>query len=165
MNDRISHAQLLAEFSYNPEEGIFCRLVRAGRIQPGPIENVPTGMGYVYIAIHNRKYFAHRLAWFYVHGVWPKEQIDHVNGDKTDNRFCNLREATHQQNSGNKKAYKNNSSGVKGVAWDASRELWMAYVVTNRKMKNLGRYSRFEDAVAVRTEAARARDGEFFRAK
>jgi hypothetical protein len=161
--NRISHEQLLAEFSYDPESGIFCRLVRAGRIQPGPIENVATGTGYVYLAIHNRKYLAHRLAWFYMIGRWPVE-IDHINGNKIDNRFRNLRPATRAQNEGNKFLRKDSSSGVKGVRWDDTKEMWYAYITTNGVMKNLGYHKEMANAIAARQRAALARDGEFFRA-
>ena len=163
MNDRISHDQLLAEFSYDAETGTFTRLIRSGHTHPGPVNNVPGFHGYVYLSIHNRKYTVHRLAWFYMTRKWPKE-VDHINGLKADNRFCNLRIATRAQNEANKRVRRDSQTGVKGVTWDPYMEMWFAYITINYKMKNLGRYERFEDAVAVRTKAARERDGEFFRA-
>lgn len=72
----------------------------------------------------------HRLAWFYVHGRWPTADIDHINGNRDDNRLCNLREATRQQNIQNSKRRSDNRSGIKGVCWVESRGYWLASVKT-----------------------------------
>ena len=73
--------------------------------------------GYVVISIDGEAYYAHRLAWFYVYGVWPQIQIDHVNHIKDDNRLINLREATILDNQRNASKRKDNLSGVTGVSW------------------------------------------------
>ena len=97
---------------------------------------------------------AHRLAWFYVHGVWPKDEIDHINGDPLDNRICNLREADRVQNCSNQKIRTDNTSGVKGVSWQQKTRKWYAYITHAGKMYARGTYDLFEDAVAARKKAA-----------
>ena len=89
-------------------------------------------LGYRLIRIEGRLYKEHRLAWLIHHGVWPKDQIDHINGDRLDNRMCNLREATGSENQQNTRR--------KGVSFDTARGLWAAYITVNRKRKHLGRF-------------------------
>lgn len=96
--------------------------------------------GYITIRIHDRLYLAHRLAWYIETGEQP-EQIDHINGVKDDNRICNLRAATPNQNQHNKALNKNNTSGVKGVSWNESKKKWEARVWMDGKCNRLGRFS------------------------
>lgn len=114
--------------------------------------------GYVFTQIDKRRYMNHRLAWLYVNGAFPANEIDHINGDRSDNRFVNLRLATSKQNKENTPMRVNNTSGYKGVHWDKSRNKWMAFVVHNRKFHNLGRFDDVNQAALV---AKQARD-EFF---
>jgi hypothetical protein len=102
---------------YNPETGIFVwKIGRKGRgTKAGAIAG-SIKKGRVYIGISNKAYFAHRLAWLYMIGEWPKYQIDHINGDTTDNRWVNLRDVdqfTNQQNQ--RKAHNDNQWGLLGV--------------------------------------------------
>lgn len=80
--------------------------------------------GYVSIGIFNRHIRAHRIAWFMIHGEWPTEQIDHINGVKSDNRWLNLRAALRKGNQRNQKRPITNTSGVKGVIYDKSHNTW-----------------------------------------
>jgi hypothetical protein len=85
-----------------------------------------------------------------VHGEWPKHYIDHINGERSDNRLCNLREATNSQNQQNKKrAMKNSKSGVLGVFWDKERSAFRAEIRLNGKGKFLGRFKTAEEASEV----------------
>lgn len=79
-------------------------------------------------------YRAHRVAWLYMTGEWPPGEIDHINGDKQDNRFSNLRICTHQQNNHNQAIRRNNTSGVKGVYWSKQQGKWRGQVCLNYKM-------------------------------
>jgi hypothetical protein len=160
----LTHDRLKELFSYDEETGKFSRIVRCGRMSVGVVDNVPAFFGYIYIAIDGSKYMAHRLAWFYVHGEWPKEEIDHIDGDKTNNKISNLRVATRCQNEANKPSYRNGSTKIKGVTWDKTRCKWFSHITQNGKMKNLGRFDCFGKALSVRISAARAQHGEFFRA-
>lgn len=110
------------------------------------------------------KYFAHRLAWFYVRGEWPPAEIDHINCDPSDNRISNLRPATRTENSANTRRPRHNSSGVKGVAWDKTRRKWMAFCSFGGKFTNLGRFSTREQAAAAYFARASSVNGAFARA-
>src|SRR5262245_57168181 len=86
---------------YIPETGDFYwKKPRRGMVQ-GACAGTLINNGYIHIVIDGHAFKAHRLAWFYVNGVWPKQQIDHINGKRADNRICNLREAVQRQNSWN----------------------------------------------------------------
>jgi len=104
--------------------------------------------GYLQIYIDRRPYLAHRLAWLYVHGEWPGSgYIDHVNGNKLDNRLNNLREATNGQNMQNQvRPHKNNRSGYLGVS--RSRDRYVAQIRKNNKTYHLGVFDTPEDAHA-----------------
>ena len=96
-------------------------------------------------------------------GAWPKDQIDHVNGDRSDNRFCNLREATNSQNQANRRCEATSTSGVKGVSWDRRCRRWQAQISINGKPKHLGGFTSKEEAARAYAAAAIALRGEFAR--
>ncbi len=94
---------------------------------------------------------------------WPA-YVDHINGNPSDNRACNLRACNQMQNLGNSKRPKHNKSGVKGVFWDKERSKWMAQIqMENRRSTYLGRFEKIEDAAACYAAAARKKFGEFAR--
>lgn len=106
----------------------------------------------------------HRLVWLYVHGHMP-QQIDHINGDRSDNRLCNLREATQSLNNANSARRSNNTSGSKGVCWNSKRNCWQAHIKPpGQKRVYLGRFDKFEDAAAAYERAATVYFGEYARA-
>jgi Demerecviridae HNH endonuclease len=124
-----------------------------------------TGNGYVQLVLgKDRKgYYAHRLIWLWVYGKWPPE-IDHINGDKTDNRLINLRLATRSQNMANARSSEG-KSGFRGVSLD-KRNLsnpWIAHIYKDRRKRHLGSYPTPELAHAAYCEAAQAMHGEFMR--
>lgn len=87
--------------------------------------------------------------------------IDHINRNPLDNRRCNLRVCTQQQNILNKSMHSNNTSGVPGVSWDKSRNKWHAYIQIDGKFKSLGRFKTIEEAMEVRRQAEIEYFGEF----
>lgn len=89
--------------------------------------------GYTIVTIDSKKYYAHRIIWLFVFGDFPKFQIDHKNGNRSDNRLRNLREVTNQQNSMNSTIYKNNTSGRKGVWMEKSTGLWVSQIKMDGK--------------------------------
>lgn len=97
--------------------------------------------------------YAHRVVWAYVHGVWPDGVIDHVNGDPSDNRICNLRVVTHAENMRNMRLSERNTSGVCGVYRHKPSGKWIAAIKANGKSKHLGYFSDFRDAVEARKAA------------
>jgi hypothetical protein len=110
--------------------------------------------GYVTIHLGGRAYLAHRLAWFYVTGEWPAEQIDHKNTQRHDNRFENLRPATPRQNQGNR----NGTRPVKGITF--RKGAWLATCAG----VHLGSFRTQSEARAAYAKAATAHFGEFARA-
>ena len=118
---------------------------------------------YLRIKVGRREYMAHRLAWLYMTGEWPTEQIDHINGTKDDNRFSNLREATNQENHRNRtRLPSNNTSGHVGVYWKRKRQKWCAQIKINGEVKVLGSsFDSKQDAIAARREAEKKYFGEF----
>lgn len=148
--------------TYDPETGVFRWKVRTSiRVTVGEVAGYLRD-GYRFITIDGRKYRAHRLAWLYMYGVWPAE-LDHVNGDRADNRISNLREATRTQNNANTPIRKNNTSGVKGVCWDKRKRKWMAQIRVRGVQRFLGYYETTEEAGEAYAAAAARYFGEFAR--
>jgi hypothetical protein len=149
---------------YHPESGDLVRLVRVARcVKVGDQAGSWSGPGYLGTMIDGRNYLNHRLAWFYVTGRWPDAEIDHVNGDKTDNRLSNLREATPSENKRNRVTQVNNTSGFKGVYWNKAAGKWRAQIYDNGKSYHLGHFDIAEEAYTAYCNAAKLMHREFAR--
>lgn len=152
----ITHAELLSLFSYDPDTGHLIRLKSRGAYKAGQraggFMRQSTGKLYRYLLIGEKSYREHRLIWFYVYGKWPFE-VDHINGDGTDNRLCNLREVTHEENGKNQKLKKNNKSGVSGVHFCKTHVKWHVSIGVERKRRTIGYYDDFFSAVCARKNA------------
>ena len=148
---------------YNPDTGVFTWMVeRGGRTaRVGSPAGSTDKRGYKSIRINRRIYYAHRLAWLYVTGENPSLQIDHIDGNRSNNRAANLRQATHGQNMHNSRIKSNNTSGVKGVTWDKSTEKWCVRIVVGRRCLHLGLFRSIEDAAEVVKAARPLLHGEF----
>lgn len=145
----LSAARLRELLHYDPETGAFTRLKTAGSVAPaGSSPGCINKSGYLVIRLDYRLYYAHRLAWLYVHGEWPTDQIDHINGIKADNRLHNLRNVTAQANVQNVRgpAVHNKSSGLLGATWSARTKKWHAQIGVDMKHINLGKYATAEEA-------------------
>lgn len=121
--------------------------------------------GYLGICIGPKRWQAHRIAWALHHGTWPKNQIDHINGIKTDNRIVNLREATNSQNGKNLGLSKANKTGVKGVCWNEKHKSFRAYIKVEHKQMYLGTFKTLESATKARHDAEDKYFGEWNRNK
>ena len=136
---------------YDQETGIFTRKVStSSNVKAGDVAGCRGGRGYLRIQLQGRKYQAHRLAWLYIHGEWPNDQIDHINRDRSDNRIDNLREVTNKQNHQNKSKYSNNTSGHPGVYWHKQNSKWQAKIEHNQKQIHLGYFTNIEEALSAR---------------
>ena len=119
--------------SYDSETGAFTRLARlAQRHQVGDrADFLVTGggaAGYRRVAIDSRRFLAHRVAWLYVHGAWPSRQIDHINGDRGDNRIANLRDASPKLNVENQRRARADSAiGMLGVHLHKQSMRWISF--------------------------------------
>lgn len=144
--------------SYDAETGIFTwksyrsRQARAG----GNAGTVNAKNGYAYIGVERKRYLAHRLAWFYTHGKWPIDDIDHIDGVRTNNRIGNLREATRAQNLANTPGRK---VTPKGVHFMKNRGTWNAKLAN----KHIGAYRTMEEAAEAYRTAATEAYGKFAR--
>jgi len=147
----IALERLREVLNYNPDTGIFTWKVKLySRTIVGSVAGTLHPFGYVYIKVEKKKYRAHRLAWFYMYGEMPPEQIDHINRVRNDNRIVNLRLASPHQNMQNAGSFKHNTSGTKGVGWYKRVGLWRATIQHNRKHIHIGYYKRVEDAKLAR---------------
>lgn len=158
----IAHDALLALLRYDPETGRFIRLVKRGSERVGTVAGTVNKNGYCQVQVEGRLHRAHRLAWFYMTGEWPEADVDHVNGDRLDNRWKNLREATRSQNNANRRA--TIDKGLKGTSYNIRRGRWMAKINVNHQQIYLGYFDTAEEAHAAYVAAARLHYGEFARA-
>ena len=134
---------------YNPDLGIFTWLKG---VKKGKKAGTRESSGYIKIKIDGKDYKAHRLAFLYMYGFMPDE-IDHINHDKTDNRILNIRSVTHAENCKNLKKSKNNTSGLNGISYDKTNNLWRSRITVNGKAIYLGRRRSFFDACCLRKSA------------
>ena len=149
---------LLNTCHYNPSTGVFKRVMKRSWMGNWyACDSVPksiTGYGYLQMNFEGRPYVVHRLIFLYVTGEFPKEDVDHINGDRLDNRFENLRLVSRQDNLRNQGLRNDNTSGHMGVSHDKSRGLFHAYIgVGKGKRRSLGYHSTVEKAVEVRSLA------------
>lgn len=143
---KLTQARLKELLHYDPLTGIFTRLVGVQGVDAGHVQKPNKFHGYVFIEIDGEKYRAHRLAWFYVHGRWPSDQLDHRDRNKAHNWISNLREATDGQNRQNMSMRSDNGSGHTGVSWDKGRNKWMAQIKVDGRQHYLGRFDDVMDA-------------------
>ena len=142
----ITQQRLREMLHYDAETGVFTwRIKRTAGVKPGDKAGCSNSLGYIIIGLTGRRYRAHRLAWLYVHGVWPEQSIDHANGITGDNRMINLREATSSENRQNIITVKTNTSGFTGVT-QRKNERWEASIKINYKTIHLGSYASPESA-------------------
>ena len=142
----LTQEELHQLLDYDPETGVFRWKVNSGYCRAGQVTAFPTDRGYLRISIQGKIYSVHRLAWFYVHGVWPTQQVDHINGVKTDNRICNLREATNSENNQGRRMRSDNTSGYVGVTWNKSSKKFRAQIKVNGRYVFLGKFATAEEA-------------------
>jgi hypothetical protein len=158
----LTHDRLLSILSYSKESGNFVWLIRHGRAHPGKIAGTLRTDGYVVIIIDKKQYKAHRLAWFYVNGVWPSGRLDHEDNCQSNNRWENIRPATHSQNMANRKLNANSTSGFKGVHCRGDGK-YRAYVSRDGRRHWLGTFDTAGAAAAAASSKALELHGAFAR--
>lgn len=146
---------------YDPETGAFRWRHRTARRRSDLRATSLNGRGYLHVLIHGKCWLAHQLAWFFVHGVMPQEDIDHINGVRTDNRIVNLREATRSQNCANQMSRPRRVAPLKGVGLTNGR--WTARIKYQQKIIHIGCFDTPEDAHAAYKAKAISLFGEFAR--
>lgn len=154
----LTKERLQSLLSYDEETGLFTWKVGRRGANAGDIAGSPDKDGYVGIRVDYKRYKAHRLAFLYMTGSWPKDQVDHVNLVKSDNRWSNLREASVSQNAANRRV-RSGKQYLKGAYPQANR--WYSHIRKNGKAYYLGSFLTEEEANAAYESAARLLHGEF----
>ena len=161
----LTYERLLEVLHYDPETGLFTwKINRKGGMRAGERAGTVTKRGYVYVTVDGKSYLGHRLAWFYIYGVWPEDQIDHEDRVRSDNRITGLREADPYQNQANRGRNRNNTSGYKGVFWHKLSGKWMAQLRAGGKVIYLGLHNKPEEAHQAYVAKQKELAGEFARA-
>lgn len=142
---------------YDPQTGVFrWKISNRGNRKAGDVAGSKVGRGaYRRVKINQEAYAAHRLAWAMHHGADPGDEIDHINGDPSDNRIANLRPATRKQNCRN--------IAAAGVRFEEGRQRWLARICVDGRQMNLGRYHTRAEAEQAYRAASVRHFGEFSR--
>ena len=138
---------------FDPDTGVFRWRIKWYRMNAGDVAGSPDGRGYLRIVISGRSYKSHRLAWLHVHGEWPEGDIDHINGDRSDNRVTNLKVCTNAENGQNRGLNRNNKSGYVGVSFHAQTGKWQAHIHANGRRHRLGEFQDKEEAAIAYANA------------
>lgn len=152
IEEAIDWSQLKRVLDYDPDHGYFIAKTHRGTHKPGKIIGGPAAArdykGYVKVGIFGVVVLAHRLIWFYAHGYWPEEQIDHINHVRDDNRIANLRECTNAENRQNIRPEGYGASGYLGVYFHKERVTrpWGAMITIKGKYEHIGLFDTPEEA-------------------
>lgn len=152
--DKLTLKLLKKLLYYNHLTGIFTwKVSNNRRVKVGDIAGCKHHTGYIVIYVNNKQHLAHHLAWFYIYGVWPDNQLDHEDHIRHHNWISNLKEATHQENHCNRTMQSNNTSGFTGVYECKQNGKWQASIIVKGKSKSLGYFKKKKDAIAARKAA------------
>ena len=150
----LKQSHLKKILDYDSLTGMFVWKETKAKRLIGKIAGTPNGNGYIRICIDHKKYYAHTLAYLYIYGDIPVE-VDHINGDREDNRIANLREVDRSENNKNTTMYKNNKSGVLGVYYNKRNRNWIAEVRVKGTKIHLGTFETIVLAKEARIHANR----------
>lgn len=157
-NPPITHERVKELVVYNPETGVFINRISRGKARQGmPCGGKSDVNGYIRFVLDGYFIYANRLAWFYVYGVWPSGEADHINRIKKDNRIQNLRDVTHNENMANRaRSGRPNKVGLKGVRISKEGNRFVAQINTGGKCLHLGSFKEAGHAGAAYRIAAAA---------
>ena len=151
---KVTKERLQEILNYNKVTGIFTwKVKKAQNIQIGDDAGSLNSKGYVNIIVDGTNYAAHRLAWLWITGSIPKDQIDHINRIRNDNRAVNLREANNKQNQENVNIRKDNTSGMVGVTWSKEQNKWTVRIQHDKCRIFIGRFDSLDEAITARKQA------------
>lgn len=151
LREALDYSPFTGEFRWKETRSHAVRGARAGHLH---------STGYIHISVDGRQYKAHRLAWLYVFGCWPDDEIDHRNGVRDDNRIANLRSASRSENMQNKRVYRSSANGFIGTHFHQASGKWAAVIQSKRRRRHLGLFDSNEAAFAA-YEAAKLREHKF----
>lgn len=155
---KLTRDRLCELYVYDQYQGTFTKRA-TGEINKGAKDTC----GYLHMTIDGSTYSLHRLAWLYMTGEWPQHLIDHIDRNKGNNKWGNLRAASASENRINADPYKSNRSGQRGVHFYKPNSMWCARLGVRGKRLHLGYFSDFDEACAVYREAADKHYGQFAR--
>jgi hypothetical protein len=161
MSKKLTQDKLKSRLSYSQNNGLFSWISEPSNRKTKGVAGGLDSLGYRGIKIDGKQYLAHRLAFLYVNGSLPLYCVDHINGDRDDNRWVNLRACTLSQNQKNRKVGKNSTSGVKGVTWMKDRSKWRADIKNSGKSVHVGVFKSLEDAEKAVIKKREELHGEF----
>jgi len=149
--EKITLSELKERYTYNPTTGVFTLNYYFRGMQPGTTAGSYNSHGYLEVSINKKRELIHRLAFLWMTGDYPKEpyQVDHINGNRSDNSWSNLRLATKEENTRNRKVLSNHSTGVKGVTKRSDRNKFRAGIKEGNYFKHLGDFDTIEEATIV----------------
>lgn len=146
MNNIFTQDDVVQLLNYDANTGVFSWKKKRRGVKTGVALGSDNGFGYLRITVLGKSVYAHRLAWFYVHGVWP-ETIDHINGCKSDNRIVNLKNCSISENNQNTHGPQvNNKSQTLGVSWHKKAKKWQAHICVYKERKYLGLFDDVNEA-------------------
>lgn len=161
--DTVPEVVILSHLSYDPKTGLFTRLIGTGKgAYAGATAGTKTTAGYITISVRQRRTFAHRLAFVFMTGAYPDGIVDHINGDKSDNRWANLRLADKKMNAGNARHHRDAAVPLKGVSTAPKGKFRAAIGIDGRQI-HLGTFSDPSSAHKAYIEAAAYHFKEFSR--
>jgi len=160
----LTRERLVELLHYNSITGIFTWQKSRGRASALSPAGTEDNLGYIRLRVDGKKYRAHRLAFLYMEGEFPPEDVDHINGIRHDNRWSNLRACSRTENMYNTSAHRDSAVGVKGVSWDKWSGKYTARISINGRLTNLGRFPSLDEAKKAYDRAAQQLHGEFYRA-
>lgn len=158
-----SQSRLKQFFFYDPDTGLFQRIAKItvkGKIMsiiPREPQSI-THYGYRQVNYMGRPYPIHRLIFLYMEGDFPPEDVDHINGDRLDNRWCNLRKVTRRENLMNVGVRPDNSTGYNGISLRSDTNMYHTYIEVKGKRVQLGNFMLLRTAIRVREKALREHD-------
>jgi len=146
MNNLFTQDDVVQLLNYDENTGVFSWKKKRRGVKTGVALGSNNGFGYLRITVLGKSVYAHRLAWFYVYGVWP-DTIDHINGCKADNRIVNLKNCSISENNQNTHGPQVNSkSQTLGVSWHKKAKKWQAHICVYKERKYLGLFDDVNEA-------------------
>ena len=158
MPGQLTAARLRELLRYDHRSGVFVRVVALSpKVNVGDAAGSVDDMGYVRIVVDGTRYRGHQLAWLYMTGEWPSNDVDHINGVRADNRWSNLRDVERSVNLQNRRRCNpgNKSSGLLGATWSKHAKKWVSFIRVDGTVRNLGYFHTADEAHAAYVAAKR----------